>query len=210
MASAACLSLADGRSLFGADDEIRVAVVGIRSRGRAHINGFRALKGVRVTALCDTDTRFLEREANLFKKRGEEVATFTDVRKLLDVKDIDVVAIATPNHWHALMAVWSCQAGKDVYLEKPVSHNVWEGRQIVRAASQYKRVVQTGTQSRSNPGLRNAIAWLHEGNLGAIKVARGLCYKPRKSIGKVSGPQKPPSTLNYDLWTGPADLRPGG
>jgi predicted dehydrogenase len=107
-----------------------------------------------------------------------------------------------------LLSVWACQAGKDVYVEKPVSHNAWEGRQIVLAARKYGRIVQTGTQSRSNPGLREAVAWIHEGNLGKIRVARGLCYKPRQSIGKVSGPTSIPGSIDYDLWCGPAPVTP--
>ncbi len=190
------------------NEEIRVAVAGIRSRGRSHINGFHNLPNVRVVALCDVDTQFLDREAKKFEERGETVDTTTEFRTLLDRSDVDVVASACPNHWHALQAVWACQAGKDVYLEKPVSHNVWEGGQIVAAARKYHRIVQTGTQSRSSHGIAEAIAWLRAGNLGKIEVARGLCYKPRKSIGKVKGEQKVPASVDYDLWTGPAPLKP--
>jgi len=130
------------------------------------------------------------------------------VRKLLDDKNIDAISTATPNHWHALISVWACQAGKDVYVEKPVSHNVWEGRKIVEAARKYNRIVQTGTQSRSSAALREAIAWVQAGNIGKIKIARGLCYKPRPSIGKVDGPQPVPESINYDLWCGPAPKTP--
>ncbi|MBL9176346.1 MAG: gfo/Idh/MocA family oxidoreductase, partial [Verrucomicrobiales bacterium] len=108
----------------------------------------------------------------------------------------------------ALISIWACQAGKDVYVEKPVSHNAWEGRQIVNAARKYKRIVQTGTQSRSNPGLQEAVAWIRAGNLGDIQLVRGLCYKPRQSIGKVEGPTPIPSTINYDLWCGPSPMMP--
>ncbi|MCZ6598668.1 MAG: Gfo/Idh/MocA family oxidoreductase [Planctomycetota bacterium] len=190
------------------NEEIRVAVAGIRSRGRNHINGFHSLPNVRVVALCDVDRAFLEKEARAFEERGEKVALEVDFRRILERDDVDVVSIATPNHWHSLQAIWACQAGKDVYLEKPVSHNVWEGGRIVAAARKYGRIVQTGTQARSSQGIAEAIAWLHAGNLGKIEVARGLCYKPRPSIGKVDGPQKPPATVDYDLWTGPAPLKP--
>jgi predicted dehydrogenase len=140
-------------------------VVGFNSRGNDHIAGFKKIKGVRLVALCDVDSKVLEKGRADLAKDGIQVETYTDVRKLLESGEIDAVSTATPNHWHALLATWACQAGKDGYVEKPVSHNVWEGRQIVAAARKYGRIVQTGTQCRSNPGLREAIAWLHEGNL---------------------------------------------
>jgi predicted dehydrogenase len=142
------------------------------------------------------------------KARGATPKFEQDIRKVLDDKNIDIVSIATPNHWHALAAIWALQAGKHVYVEKPVSHNVSEGRRIVEAARKYNRICQTGTQCRSMPGTRQAMAFLHEGKLGKISVARGLCYKARGSIGKVKGPQQIPSTVNYDLWCGPAPNKP--
>jgi predicted dehydrogenase len=134
------------------------------------------------------------------------VQCYLDIRKMLDNPNIDAVSIASPNHWHALGAIWAIQAGKDVYVEKPVSHNVWEGRQIVEAAAKYNRIVQAGTQSRS--GMREAMQWLHDGNIGKVLRARGLLYKRRKSIGKTVGPQPVPPSVDYDLWTGPAPLEP--
>jgi predicted dehydrogenase len=131
-----------------------------------------------------------------------------DLRNVVIDKDVDVVSIATPNHWHALAAIWALQNGKDVYVEKPVSHNVREGRRIVEAARRYNRICQTGTQSRSSAGMRDAMAYLHSGKLGKIRLARGLCYKLRPSIGKVKGPQPIPKTVDYDLWCGPAPLKP--
>jgi predicted dehydrogenase len=128
-----------------------------------------------------------------------------DMRKCFEDPSINIVSIATPNHWHALAAIWAVQAGKDVYVEKPVSHNVTEGRRIVEAARKYKRIVQTGTQSRSNPGMRDAIAFMHGGGIGEVKLARGLCYKPRGSIGP-KGNYDVPASINYDLWSGPAPL----
>lgn len=195
-------------SVLGANGDIRVAVVGFNGRGKDHISGFQGLKGVRLVALCDVDQEVLEREAKRQADKGNPVATYTDVRKLLEKSDIDVIATATPNHWHALIGIWSCQAGKDVYVEKPVSHNVVEGRQLVRAARKYNRIVQTGTQSRSNPGMQEAVAWIQAGNLGDIQRVTGLCYKPRQSIGKVSEPTRIPLTIDYDLWCGPAPMRP--
>jgi predicted dehydrogenase len=203
-AGAALAAMSPWAKALGANGDIRVAVVGFRSRGQSHLKGFDNLDGVRVVALCDVDKDVLDAEAA--KRPG--VKAFTDYRKMLEDKDIDVVSIATPNHTHALISIESIQAGKDVYVEKPVSHNVWEGRQIVKAARKYNKIVQTGTQSRSNPGMRDLVKYLHDGNLGRIKVARGLCYKRRKSIGKVAGAQDVPDSIDYNLWTGPAPMKP--
>jgi len=138
-------------------------------------------------------------------KKNEGVETYTDVRKLLESKNVDAVSTATPNHWHALVTVWAMQAGKDVYVEKPSSHNVWEGRRTVEIARQLNRIVQMGAQSRSSiEGIKAAVAWVRAGNLGKIKVSRGLCYKRRVSIGKADGPQPIPAGIDYDLWCGPA------
>ncbi len=191
-----------------AHGDVRVAIVGFNGKGGAHIKAFQKMPGARITALCDVDSQVLARGAAALAKAGRKVATYTDYRKLLESREVDAVVIATPNHWHALMAIWGCQAGKDVYVEKPVSHNVWEGRQIVAAARKYGRIVQTGTQSRSDTALQEAFATLRSGAYGKIQWARGLCYKPRPSIGKSSGPQPVPAHLDYDLWTGPAALVP--
>jgi predicted dehydrogenase len=193
----------------GANSAIRVAVIGMNGRGNDHIKGFRALgKAVRITALCDVDSKVLASHAADFKANGEDVATYTDIRKLLESKEVDAVSVATPNHWHSLAAIWAVQAGKDVYVEKPVSHNVSEGRRTIEAARKHERIVQTGTQSRSSPGIREAVEWVRAGNLGKILLARGLCYKRRATIGKVSGPQTPPASVDYDLWCGPAPKGP--
>ncbi|HRT09505.1 MAG TPA: Gfo/Idh/MocA family oxidoreductase [Candidatus Paceibacterota bacterium] len=192
----------------GANDDIRVGVVGFGGRGRTHIEAFNKLGGVRVVALCDVDSRILERGVRSLSDKGQKVQGFADVRKMLESKEIDVIATATPNHWHALLTIWACQAGKDVYVEKPVSHNVFEGRKCVEAARKYNRIVQAGTQSRSNEALRQAIIWLREGHLGKIRIARGLCYKRRESIGKAEGPQSIPPEIDYDLWCGPAEKLP--
>jgi len=188
----------------GANGDIRVAVVGFNSRGKSHIDGFRNLKGVRVVALCDVDRAVLDRTAAKLKEENSPVEAYQDIRKLLESRDIDAVSFATPNHWHALGAIWAVQAGKDVYLEKPVSHNVWEGRKIVEAARKYNRLVQAGTQTRSSHAIREAIAWMRAGNLGKIKLGRSLCYKRRASIGKATEPLRIPETIDYDLWCGPA------
>jgi predicted dehydrogenase len=190
------------------NEEVRIAVVGVRSRGNAHVKGYWNVPNVKVVAICDVDRDVLAKRAAEYEGEGHPVETFVDLRDVLDRADIDAVSIATPNHLHALQAIWACQAGKDVYLEKPVSHNIWEGGQIVRAAQKYDRVVTTGTQCRSSEGIAAALAWVRAGNLGDIRLARGLCYKPRKSIGKVTGPTTPPASVDYDLWTGPAPLKP--
>jgi predicted dehydrogenase len=192
----------------GANNDVRVAVVGIRSQGGNHINWFRKIPGVRVVAICDADKQFLEREEKKFKDRSEKVDTYVDYRKLLEDKNIDAVITATPNHWHALVTVWGCQAGKDVYVEKPVCHNIWEGRQMVKAARKYNRIVQAGTQRRSDTGLQEAIQYVQDGNLGKIKIVWGIVYVRRGSIGKVNGPQPVPESVDYNLWCGPAPMEP--
>lgn len=188
----------------GANGDIRVAVVGLHGRGKAHLNSLASLKGVRIAALCDVDSVVLEKTAREFP----DAKTYRDIRQLLASPDIDAITIATPNHWHSLMGIWAAQAGKDIYIEKPISHNVWEGRQLVAAADKYKRVIQAGTQIRSGEGMREAVEWIHSGALGKIIAARGFCYKRRDSIGKTSGPQPVPPNIDYDLWTGPAPLIP--
>ena len=188
----------------GANEDIRVAIVGFNSRGESHIADLLAIRGVRIVALCDVDTAVLDRGRDRLKKKNVEVETFTDLRKLLEKKDLDAISIATPNHWHALATIWACQAGKDVYVEKPVSHNIWEGRQMVEAAKKYNRIVQAGTQSRSGAGIIECVDWMKKGELGKIVLARGACYKPRPSIGKAAGPVQVPPTIDFDLWCGPA------
>ena len=205
-ASAAVLPAHAWGRVPGSNEDIRVACVGIRGRGRNHMSGFQALEGVRVVALCDVDSKVLGEQAAAFEEKHHKVATYTDLRKLLEADDVDAVAIASPNHWHSLQSIWSCQAGKDVYCEKPISHNVFEGRKAVEAAERYDRIVATGTQSRSARGIRDAVAFVHAGKLGKVRVARGLCYKRRKSIGKVDRPTPVPDHVDFDLWTGPAPL----
>jgi predicted dehydrogenase len=192
----------------GANGDVRFAVVGFNGRGRDHIAELRRVKGARMVALCDVDQNILDREMKRCRDAGEQIEGYTDVRKLLENKDVDVVSFATPNHWHSLGAIWAMQAGKDVYVEKPVSHNVWEGRRVVEVARQLNRIVQAGTQSRSSRGIAEGIQWVREGHIGKILRARGLCYKPRPSIGKVDGPQPIPPGIDYDLWCGPAPKEP--
>jgi predicted dehydrogenase len=207
-AAAASLSACAHVKPTGANEDVRIGIMGFRSRGLDHIEGFSKVQGVRITALCDVDSTVMARQVDAFKKKNIQVETYTDIRKMLESKNVDVISVATPNHWHSLAAVWSVQAGKDVYLEKPVSHNVWEGGKVVEAARKYKKIVQAGMQCRSSTGLAEAVEWVKAGNLGKIIVARGLCYKPRTSIGKTTGDQAVPSSIDYDLWTGPAALVP--
>jgi predicted dehydrogenase len=190
--------------VFGANDRVRVAVVGLKSRGKDHLDAFSRVPNVEIAALCDVDDSVLNRRRG---DVGGRPRTFTDVRRLLEDQSIDAISIATPNHWHALMAIWACQAGKDVYVEKPCSHNLWEGRQLVRAAAKYDRVVQHGTQSRSARALIEAVDHLRRGTFGEIYLARGLCFKWRDTIGRAP-PEPVPAGVDYDLWTGPAPLKP--
>jgi predicted dehydrogenase len=189
----------------GANSDIRVAQIGFRSQGAGHISTLTKTKGVRLVALCDVDQHVLENKA---KELGGGIQTFTDIRKLLENKEVDAVSIAVPNHWHALATVWACQAGKDVYVEKPACHNIFEGRKMVEAARKHNRMVQCGTQCRSSAGLQEAVKYVQDGHLGKIVIARGFCYKARKSIGLVDGPQPVPDYIDYDLWCGPAPKDP--
>jgi predicted dehydrogenase len=207
-ASASALSgitfLTRPERVFGANDRVRVAVCGVKGRGKDHMDAFSRVPNVELAALCDVDDTVLNKRRS---EAGGSPRTFTDVRRLLEDQSIDAISIATPNHWHALMAIWACQAGKDVYVEKPCSHNMWEGRQLVRAAQKYSRIVQHGTQSRSARALIEAINHLHGGTFGDIYLARGLCFKRRDTIGRA--PSEPvPKGVDYDLWTGPAPLKP--
>jgi predicted dehydrogenase len=208
LGAAAALSARSWAQVPSANSDIRMAVVGFNGRGKDHIEAWSNMKGVRLTALCDVDSKVLDGQTKRARDRGQPVETYTDVGKLLQSKNVDAISIATPNHWHATAAIWAMQADKDVYVEKPVSHNVWEGEKMVAAARRYHRIVQAGTQSRSSTGIREAVEWVRQGNLGNILVSRALCYKRRPSIGKTEGPQPVPPTVDYDLWLGPAPMSP--
>lgn len=188
-------------------DPIRLAVIGLNGRGRSHVRGFSESKDSIVAAVCDVDLNVAGRVAQVAEKiRGNRPKIVQDLRRVMDDKEIDAVSIATPDHWHALAAIWACQAGKDVYLEKPISHNLREGRRIVEAARKYNRIVQTGTQGRSAEITREAIEFVRSGGIGKVYMAKGICYKRRKSIGhKPDGPA--PDGVDYDLWLGPAPQR---
>jgi len=206
--TAGAAALALGGKILGANDRVRVAVCGVRGRGADHIRGFAHVPGVELAALCDIDENVLNQRLTDVQKRGlPKPKSCVDVRKLLEDKEIDAISIAAPNHWHSLMAIWACQAGKDVYVEKPCSHNTLEGRQLVRAVKKYNRICQHGSQSRSSPGVIEAIRHLSDGTVGDVYMARALCFKWRASIGHAAE-EAVPAGVDYDLWTGPAPLKP--
>ena len=169
---------------FGANDRLRVAVIGLNGRGKDHISGFSKLENVEVATLCDVDDVVLQKTASDFETKSKrKVKTESDLRKVYEDKDIDAVSIATPNHWHALAAIWACQSGKDVYVEKPGCHNLYEGRKLVEAANKYGRIVQHGVQLRSSVAIQEAIQHLRDGLIGKVYMARGTVYKWRADIG---------------------------
>ncbi len=194
--------------VFGANDKVRVAVLGVNGRGTAHIEGFMKLPDVEVACLCDPDLVVLAKRADEFEKKyGKKVIQQQNLRKVLEDKSIDAVSIATPNHWHALATIWACQAGKDVYVEKPGSHNMVEGRKMVEAAAKYDRIVQHGVQLRSSVAVQEAVKHLRDGLIGNVYMARGLVFRWRDDIGD-KGTEPVPEGLDYDLWTGPASKQP--
>jgi len=234
LAAAAVVVAGDARRVLGANERVVLASIGIRGQGNALKRGFAKIQGVEIKTLCDIDE-------NLFASRAadaslKDIATFKpgyvqDMRRVFDDKDIDGVMIATPNHWHALATIWALQAGKHVYVEKPASHTVWEGRKMVEAKDRYGKIVQVGTMNRSRPAVRQAIQFIHDGGIGKVYMARGLCFKSRPGIGQypdgpitdgkphhlnVEGGPVPDGVwdaaylakVDYDLWLGPAPARP--
>jgi predicted dehydrogenase len=194
-------------SAFGANDKAQVAVLGVNGRGKDHIKGFQKVEKSQVAILCDPDMNVLKTRAGEFEKTyGANVKMEQDLRKVFENKSIDAVSIATPNHWHTLAAIWAMKAGKDVYVEKPGTHNLYEGKKLIEAAKKYKRVVQHGVQLRSSLAIQEAIKHLRDGLIGNVYMARGLVFKWRPDIGD-KGKSKVPEGLNYDLWTGPAEMR---
>ena len=205
----AAASLAARAAADGPNETIRAAVLGLNGRGKTHIGGFMGTKGVKVAVLCDPDRNVLAERAKQFEsKYGYKPDTETDLRKVYDRKDVDVVGVATPNHWHSLAAIWACQAGKDAYVEKPGSHNVFEGRKLVEAAKKYERIVQHGVQLRSSEAVREAVQHLRNGLIGKVYLARGLVFRNRPSIGHAKDPDTAPATLDWNVWQGPARERP--
>jgi predicted dehydrogenase len=219
MAFGAGLAMAGPASrVRGANNDIRIATIGTGGQGSYHTRIFSEIPGVRYVAICDVDKAHAEGRVKFFADKGLKVDAYDDVRRLLDRKDIDAITSATPNHWHALVTVWACQAGKDVYIEKPASHEIWEGRKMVEAARKYDRIVQIGTQKRSSEAHPAAFKWINQGNIGKIKWVRGFCYKPRGPltvgggysgiVQGTNGPVPTPPGVDYNLWCGPADMMP--
>lgn len=199
---AGALTLPLARRALAADRDLRVAILGLGNKGGSHLRQLAGLAGARITALCDVDPERLDTGVGEMKQRGEDVFAATDPRRILDRADVDAVVIATPNHWHALLTIWAVRAGKDVYVEKPVSHSVWEGQRMVEEARATGRIVQSGTQYRSCVGLRAAAEWLRDRRLGRLKWAHIVWFEHREAIGKAA-PHRP-AGLDYDLWCGPA------
>ena len=198
-----------------ANGNIRIGIIGFNAQGWGHLQNYLPggrgkLDGAVLAAICDVDDTVLARGRDAANKAGLKVEEYKDYRKLLESKNVDAVVLAPPNHQHSIMTIAALQAGKDVYVEKPLSHNIWEGRQAVEAARKYsKNIALIGTQNRSSEQIMNAIAYLRAGKLGKIKWVTGTCYKPRDSIGLHTGPQQVPASIGekgYDLWTGPAQL----
>ena len=194
----------------GANERIRVGVVGCGGRGTgAHVPSFEKQKDVTVVALSDPDRQRMGSTAEMIEsKYNHKVDQYVDMRKLYDQRDIDVIGNATQNYWHGLSTIWACQAGKHVYVEKPLSHYIWEGRQMVNAAREYNRIVQCGTQRRSQSSIAKAIQWIRQGNLGKIKYITAFANKMRSSCGRRDTPLPIPDTVDYDLWCGPAKKVP--
>ncbi|MBS0265718.1 MAG: Gfo/Idh/MocA family oxidoreductase [Planctomycetes bacterium] len=190
----------------GPNDKIRVATIGVNGQGGAHLGEWLKNPDVDLVAVCDCDPAAFEKHAKRFANMQHQPRYEQDVRKLLDDKSIDAVSIATPNHWHALMAVWAMQAGKDVYVEKPCSHNVQEGRVMTNWARRLGRMCQMGVQSRSMPGMRQTLEFVHSGKIGKVSVAHAICYRRRGSIGLVDTEAPLPPGLDFNLWCGPAPL----
>jgi predicted dehydrogenase len=204
MSSVAAAQTLRSSSLASPNDTVRVACVGIRGQGRSHIRSYSRMPDVEIAALCDIDESVLNEQLAQVEASGKKrPAAYTDFRRLLEDKSIDAVSIATPNHSHTLQTVWACQTGKDVYVEKPCTHNMFEARQIATAAKKYGRMVQHGTNLRSDPAVQEAVRQLRNGLIGDVYMARGLCFKWRNTIGRT--PVEPvPAGVHYDLWLGPA------
>ncbi|MCI0639355.1 MAG: Gfo/Idh/MocA family oxidoreductase [Gemmataceae bacterium] len=215
LAAAATITVAGTKSsgqVVGANDTIRIGVAGLNGRGSAHVGAFAPMQGVQITYLIDPDTRtFAARARTVQERGGNSPQTVQDVRRALEDRNLDAISIATPNHWHSLMTVWAAQAGKHVYVEKPLSHNVKEGKIAAQMARRHNVIVQHGTQSRSSQSWANIVEIIRSGQLGRLQVARALCYKRRdNSQGRVPSVNRvaAPKQLDFNLWQGPASERP--
>jgi predicted dehydrogenase len=194
--------------VWGANDKIGVAIVGIGGRGTSHLNIYSKMGDVRVVGLCDVNQAALERaQATLLKNTGGKAKEYVDMREAFANPEVEAVSIATPNHWHALAAIWAMQAGKDVYGEKPACYNIHEGQRMIEVMHETKRVMQVGSQHRSTPFKMRAMDAVHGGLIGDIYLAKGLCFKRRASIGHAADEPTPPG-VDWDLFLGPAPMRP--
>ena len=208
VAAAAGPFLRAGRAQGSPNDTVRVAVMGVRSRGTDHARVLAGLPNVEVAVICDIDERLFENPVKVVEEiSGKRPRTEIDIRRVLDDPEIAAIFVAAPNHWHALATIWACQTGKDVYVEKPVSHNISEGRMMVEASRKYNRIVQTGTQRRSFRLFQEAMNFIHSGKLGEPYMAKCTIFRPRESIGRTPNGPVPPG-VHYDLWVGPAEWRP--
>jgi predicted dehydrogenase len=205
--TAAALASTSASPLRGANDKVNVAIIGLGGRGRYHMTEYAKLPDARIAVLCDVDQAALERgQAQVEKLTGQKPKGYADMRQVFDDKEVQAVSMPLPNHWHALSTIWACQAGKDVYVEKPACHNPFEGKMMVEAARKYKRMVQIGSQGRSAAHKIKAVQLLRDGAIGKVYLAKGLCFKRRPSIGhKPDGPVPP--GLDWDKFLGPAPMR---
>ncbi|HEY3740365.1 MAG TPA: Gfo/Idh/MocA family oxidoreductase, partial [Bryobacteraceae bacterium] len=207
-ASAVALTAASYSRVLGANDKINVAVVGLGGRGRNHMDFYSQIPDCRIAAVCDVNQEALERgQAQVLKATGQQPKGYPDMKEVFADKTVDAVSMPLPNHWHALATIWACQAGKDVYIEKPACYNIFEGQQMLAAAHKYGRMVQVGSQSRSIPHKMKAMQLLSEGVIGPLHTAKGLCFKRRKSIGHVADLDQPPAGVDWDKFLGPAPMR---
>jgi predicted dehydrogenase len=202
------LPLSTWARVAGANDALRVGVAGVNGQGWFHVEHLSSRTDVRVVAVCDPDRRLLRQRREEFEKGKEKLQTYTDIRKMLDEADLDVVFVAAPDHWHALAGVWAMEAGKDVYVEKPLTYCIGEGRQLVAAAERYGRIAQTGSQHRSCPATHKIREIVQAGRLGRVQWAYAQVFNRRKSIGKATGPLEIPPEVDYDLYAGPATDEP--
>ncbi len=199
---------AQANRILGANDRIHVAVIGLGGRGGNHVDSYLGIETCRVAALCDVNQAAIEKaQARVQRSAQEAPKSYDDMRKVFEDKTIDAVSFATPNHWHALGSIWAMQAGKDVYCEKPASHNLFEGFQMIAAARKHGRMLQIGSQSRSEEHFQKAVQLLNEGIIGKVYMAKGLCFKVRRSIGRKPDEPTPPG-VDWSQFLGPAPMRP--
>jgi len=207
--SAGALLCGTRHAWAGANNRVRIAVVGIYGMGQHHLKSYQAIPNTEVAALCDVDENLFAGviEKHFTKANRPKPKTYTDIRKLLEDKEIDAISVVTPNHWHTLASIWGIQAGKHVSVEKPCCHNIFEGSKLVEASKKYRVLVQDGAEQRSNPCSQTMAGFLQDGGLGEVYMAKGTCYKWRKPIGHFAD-EPVPRGVHYDLWLGPAPQRP--